>query len=147
MPSLREAVPGIELLLVGSHMPAEISALAARDIAPLGYVPSLDSVFERVRLTIAPLRFGAGLKGKVLDSLAAGLPCVMTSIAAEGVELPGELQSLIADDAATLAMRIATLCHDDAEYRRVVAAGRAHVAANYSSERIDDLLRQACTAE
>jgi GT2 family glycosyltransferase/glycosyltransferase involved in cell wall biosynthesis len=147
MPSLREAVPGIELLLVGSHMPAEISALAARDIVPLGYVPSLDSVFERVRLTIAPLRFGAGLKGKVLDSLAAGLPCVMTSIAAEGVELPGELQSLIADDAATLAMRIATLCHDDAEYRRVVAAGRAHVAANYSSERIDDLLRQACTAE
>jgi hypothetical protein len=67
MPLVRRQVPGIELLLVGSRMPIEVSSLAAKDIVPLGFVPSLDSVFERVRLTIAPLRFGAGLKGKVLE--------------------------------------------------------------------------------
>src|SRR5205814_1990102 len=83
MPSLRKELPGIELLLVGSHMPAEVSALAEKDIVPLGYVPSLDNVFDRVALTIAPLRYGAGLKGKVLESLAAGIPCVMTTVAAE----------------------------------------------------------------
>ena len=88
MPRLRKEVPGVELLLVGSHMPAEVSALAEKDIVPLGYVPSLDTVFERVRLTIAPLRYGAGLKGKVLESFAAGIPCVMTTIAAEGLDLP-----------------------------------------------------------
>jgi GT2 family glycosyltransferase/glycosyltransferase involved in cell wall biosynthesis len=84
MPQLRKEVPGIELLLVGSHMPAEVSALVEKDVVPLGYVPSLDSVFERMKLTIAPLRYGAGLKGKVLESFAAGIPCVMTTIAAEG---------------------------------------------------------------
>ena len=91
MPLVRPQVPGIELLLVGSQMPSEVSALAAKDIVPLGFVPSLDSVFERVRLTIAPLRYGAGLKGKVLESMAAGVPCVMTTVAAEGLDLPEEL--------------------------------------------------------
>jgi len=147
MPVLRGKVPGIELLLVGSHMPKEVSSLAAKDIVPLGYVPSLDSVFSRIRLTIAPLRYGAGLKGKVLESLAAGIPCVMTTVAAEGIDLPAELASLVADEPEALAQRIATLCRDRAKYRRIVEAGKAHVAANYSSERIDSLIREACGAE
>jgi O-antigen biosynthesis protein len=147
MPALRKQVPGIELLLVGSHMPAEISRLAATDIVPLGYVPSLDGVFERVRLTIAPLRFGAGLKGKVLESMAAGIPCVMTKVAAEGIDLPAELEGLVADEPAALAEIIATLCRDDARYQRAATACRAHIAANYSPERIDGLIRGACGLE
>ncbi len=147
MPVLRSKVPGIELLLVGSHMPKEVSSLAAKDIVPLGYVPSLDSVFSRIRLTIAPLRYCAGLKGKVLESLAAGIPCVMTTVAAEGIDLPAELASLVADEPELLSQQIATLCRDRAKYRRVVEAGKAHVAANYSPERIDALIREACGAE
>ena len=144
MPVLRKLVPGIELLLVGSHMPPELSSLAAADIVPLGYVPSLDDVFERVQLTMAPLRYGAGIKGKVLESFAAGIPCVMTSVAAEGIDLPSELKLLVADDAEGLAERVATLCHDKAKYHQVVNAGKAHVEANYSAGRIDALIRQAC---
>jgi GT2 family glycosyltransferase/glycosyltransferase involved in cell wall biosynthesis len=144
MPLLRKEVPGIEFLLVGSHMPVDVSSLAAKDVIPLGYVPSLDSVFERVRLTIAPLRYGAGLKGKVLESMAAGIPCVMTTVAAEGLDLPAGLRSLVADGPKALSKRIAKLCRDDAEYRRMVEGCKAHVAANYSSARIDSLLREAC---
>jgi len=144
MPTLRKSVPGIELLLVGSHMPAEVSALAGKDVVPLGYVPSLDGVFERVRLTLAPLRFGAGLKGKVLESMAAGIPCVMTSVAAEGIDLSDELKMLVADEPKALAERIAVLCRDNARYQRVAKACRAHISANYSPERIDALIRDAC---
>ena len=144
MPSLRKEVPGIELLLVGSHMTPEISALAEKDVVPLGYVPSLDNVFDRVRLTIAPLRFGAGLKGKVLESLSAGIPCVMTTVAAEGLDLPKALQSLVVDEPQEIAARVAKLCRDDTEYRRIVEAGKAYVSANYSAQRIDALLKQAC---
>jgi GT2 family glycosyltransferase/glycosyltransferase involved in cell wall biosynthesis len=147
MPGLRKEVPGIELLLVGSYMPPELTALAGKDVVPLGHVPSLDTVFDRVRLTIAPLRYGAGLKGKVLESLAAGVPCVMTTVAAEGLDLPKKLQVLVADEPAEIAARIAKLCQDDAEYRRIAEAGKAYVAATYSAERIDGLLRQACAAE
>jgi len=144
MPSLRKELPGIELLLVGSHMPAEVSALAEKDIVPLGYVPSLDNVFDRVALTIAPLRYGAGLKGKVLESLAAGIPCVMTTVAAEGLDLPKALQPLVVDEPQEIAARVAKLCRDKAEYRRIVDAGKAYVSANYSAQRIDGLLKQAC---
>jgi len=144
MPLLREQVPGVELLLVGSHMPQEVAALAATDIVPVGHVPSLGSVFARIRLTIAPLRYGAGLKGKVLDSMAAGIPCVMTTIAAEGLNLPAELQSLVVDEPRDFSERIATLCRDERQYRRIVAAAQAYIGANYSSQRIDLLIRQAC---
>jgi GT2 family glycosyltransferase/glycosyltransferase involved in cell wall biosynthesis len=147
MPLLRKRVPGIELLLVGSKMPVEVSALAAKDVVPLGHVPSLDSVFERVRLTIAPLRYGAGLKGKVLESFAAGVPCVMTGISAEGLELPADLEWLVADKPEVLADRIAALCRDDDRHRRIAKACRAHVAANYGPERIDTLIREACGVE
>src|SRR5438067_3933785 len=142
MPSLRKKVPGIELLLVGSQMTPEISALAEQDVVPLGYVPSLDNVFDRVRLTIAPLRYGAGLKGKVLESFAAGIPCVMTTVAAEGLDLPKALQSLVVDEPQEIAARVAKLCRDKAEYRRIVDAGKAYVSANYSAQRIDGLLKQ-----
>jgi len=111
---------------------------------PLGYVPSLDNVFDRVRLTIAPLRYGAGLKGKVLESLAAGIPCVMTTVAAEGLDLPKPLQSLVVDEPQEIAARVAKLCRDNAEYQRIVEAGKAYVSANYSAQRIDALLKQAC---
>jgi GT2 family glycosyltransferase/glycosyltransferase involved in cell wall biosynthesis len=144
MPRLRKEVPGIELLLVGSHMPTEVSALAEKDIVPLGYVPSLDTVFERVRLTIAPLRYGAGLKGKVLESFAAGIPCVMTTIAAEGLDLPKPMQPLVVDEPEEIAARVAKLCRDKAEYRRIVEACKAYMSANYSAQRIDALLKEAC---
>ena len=147
MPLVRLQVPGIELLLVGSRMPSEVSSLAAKDIVPLGFVPSLDSVFERVRLTIAPLRFGAGLKGKVLESMAAGVPCVMTPVAAEGLDLPEELAWLVGDEPDLLADRIAKLCRDDARYQRVVKACKEHIAANYAPERIDALIREACKSQ
>jgi glycosyltransferase involved in cell wall biosynthesis len=144
MPQLRKEVPGIELLLVGSHMPAEVSALVEKDVVPLGYVPSLDSVFERTVLTIAPLRYGAGLKGKVLESFAAGIPCVMTTIAAEGLDLPKAMQSLVVDEPEEIAARVAKLCRDKTEYRRIVDACKAYMSANYSAQRIDALIKEAC---
>jgi glycosyltransferase involved in cell wall biosynthesis len=147
MPLVRPQVPGIELLLVGSRMPSEVSSLAAKDIVPLGFVPSLDSVFERVRLTIAPLRFGAGLKGKVLESMAAGVPCVMTPVAAEGLDLPEELAWLVGDEPDLLADRIAELCRDEARYQRIAKACKEHIAANYAPERIDALIHEACGRE
>ena len=144
MPLVRQQVPGVVLLLVGSHMPAEVAALASKDVVPVGCVASLDNIFRRVRLTIAPLRYGAGLKGKVLDSMAAGIPCVMTTIAAEGLNLPAELQSLVADEPGGFTERIAALYGDEQHYRRTVEAAQAYVGANYSSRRIDLLIRQAC---
>ncbi len=57
-------------------------------LKPLGFVPVLADILHKLRCTIVPLRYGAGIKGKVLESFAHGLPCVMSEVAAEGLELP-----------------------------------------------------------
>jgi hypothetical protein len=66
-------------------------------------------VLNAVRLTVAPLRYGAGIKGKVLESFASGVPCVMTPIAAEGLPLPEDALPLVArnaDQFAELCLRL-----------------------------------------
>jgi len=88
MPRVRTIAPDIKLLLAGSEMPDDLGLAGRPGIEVLGWVPDLADVFNRVRLTTAPLRFGAGLKGKVLDSFAHGLPCVCSPVAVEGLDLP-----------------------------------------------------------
>ena len=107
----------------------------------LGPVPDIASLYDSVRLTCAPLAYGAGVKGKVLESLAAGLPCACTTIAAEGLDLPTELQALVADEPAALAALIRRL-HDDEDFNAsLVAAGRRFVAGYAADDAIDEAMR------
>jgi hypothetical protein len=69
---------------------------------------TLAEVFNRVRLTVAPLSYGAGVKGKVIESLAAGVPRVCTPAAAEGLTLPEPLRTC-ADGAEAIASTICDL--------------------------------------
>ena len=92
---------------------------------------------------VAPLRYGAGAKGKVLESFAAGLPCVMTSIAAEGLRLPASLRASIADEAAQLAERIVQLHADEAAASALAQAGSAYVAAQWNERAVVAALQAA----
>jgi glycosyltransferase involved in cell wall biosynthesis len=150
MPLMWANGQNIPCVLVGSDFPAVLRA--AVDAAPgpvqvLGQVPKLAAVWDRVRLSVAPLRFGAGLKGKVLDSLAAGIPCVCTPIAAEGADLPGEFADITGKDPQALAAIILRLRDDEAENARFAEAGLAWVGAHLSAERIDRALAAAVRAE
>lgn len=82
-----------------------------------GWVPDLSTEFRRTRVFLAPLRYGAGTKGKILDALSFGVPTVTTSIGAEGYPRYVKDALLIADDAAGLAAYTARLLSDDAEWR------------------------------
>jgi autotransporter passenger strand-loop-strand repeat protein len=133
MPLVWRSAPDLPCLLVGRGAPQR---LQRPGIEIVGHVDDLAQVFNRVRLTVAPLRYGAGIKGKVLASLAAGIPCVATPIASEGLDLP---ESLLARDADELAASILRLHAGDAPYRDAAIAGR-HAAQAYmagTSERLD----------
>jgi glycosyltransferase involved in cell wall biosynthesis len=112
MPLVWRRNPEISCLLAGSFMPDAIRKLAEPRVEILGAVDDLAEVFGRVRLTVAPLRYGAGVKGKVLNSLAAGIPCVMSPIAAEGIPFGDEFKTLIGKTAEELAILIVDF-HDD----------------------------------
>jgi hypothetical protein len=100
-------------------------------------------VFDRVRLTVAPLRFGAGVKDKVLDSLASGVPCVMTPVAAEGLALPPSLSALVGKDAGAIAGLIQLLHGDAAAHREAASAGRSLIREQYTEAAVLAALRPA----
>lgn len=127
MPHLRTLVPGIVFRIAGSHMPDRFHALAAPDVLLEGFVPDLDAYLDRNRVMVAPLRYGAGVKGKVLESLAHGLPCVATTMAAEGMGLTHAEDIALADEPRAIAEAIAWLYQDEAAWTRLRAQGLAFV--------------------
>src|SRR5205814_10715677 len=82
-PLVRAALPQIELDIIGDN-PAEIAAYASPDVRVRGYVPDVEPFWQARRVFVAPLRYGAGVKGKIGEALAHGLPVVTTTVGAEG---------------------------------------------------------------
>ena len=97
MPELRRALPGVKLHIYGSNAGESVLKLAADDVIVEGYVERVEDVYNRHRVFIAPLRSGAGLKGKVVGALAAGAPTVMTSLAAEGMGVSRGAEAIVVD--------------------------------------------------
>ena len=132
MPLVWQVDPAIECVLIGSGLPVAVRALERPGVRVLGHAPDLAAALRRVRLTVAPLRYGAGVKGKVLDSFAARTPCVMTAVAAEGLALTPALRALVSDDPAGVAALICRLHRDDAAHRAAVRAGAALLRKEHS---------------
>jgi GT2 family glycosyltransferase/glycosyltransferase involved in cell wall biosynthesis len=144
MPLVWTTAPWLKLYLVGRHTEdASVRALAGPRVGIRGQVSDLMAMLTEVRLTVAPLRFGAGLKGKVLDSLAAGLPCVMTPCAAEGADLPVALLETCAATAEELARLIVSLHEDAVRNQALSLEGQRMIADRYSEAAIDRQLAAA----
>jgi glycosyltransferase involved in cell wall biosynthesis len=136
MPLVWTEQPWIQLLIVGHGWTEERLPGHDKLIEIIGPVDDLEQVFDRVRLTVAPLRFGAGIKGKVLESFAAGIPCVMSPVAAEGLAPRWPLDELVGDDADALARTILRFHGDEAANRAATEAGLAMIAEEFSEQRV-----------
>ncbi|HEX8557382.1 MAG TPA: glycosyltransferase [Pyrinomonadaceae bacterium] len=132
LPLVREQLPGVELLVVGDGAPAALAACEAAGVRLLGYVPDIAPLFARCRVFVAPLRFGAGMKGKVGEALSYGLPVVTTTVGAEGMHLRDGEEALIADTAADFAAAVVRLYRDEALWSRLSSNSHAHVERHFS---------------
>lgn len=117
MPLLRSALPGVRFFAIGSKPPPELQELASEDVVITGYVEDLDPLLDRMRLAVAPLRFGAGIKGKIGTTMAVGLPTIGTTIAVEGMSLTDGQNTIVADDAASLATALTMLYRDPEKWQ------------------------------
>lgn len=143
MPAVWGIDPSIVCYLAGTDAPDRLRRLAGDRVQILGALPDLSELFDRVRLTVAPLAFGAGIKGKVLESLAAGAPCVCTPIAAEGLGFPPQLARFVGETAAELAEAMVALHSDEKLNQEIAAAGLDFINDFASELRVDTALAQA----
>ncbi|MEN5207887.1 glycosyltransferase [Stenotrophomonas terrae] len=147
LPLVQAQLPTVRMSLVGSNPRPEILAMASDSIDVTGYVSDevLEGWYRRARISVAPLRFGGGVKGKVLESLRHGLPCVTTSVGMQGL---GEAAAFmpVADDADGMAAHIVMLLQDDARWQQVSADSRGFIARHYSDDALRRILSKAIVA-
>lgn len=143
MPRIRQRDPKIQCYLVGSGFPSELAEMKSEGITVTGAVEDLSEIFNRVRLTIAPLSYGAGVKGKIMESLAAGIPCIHTEIAGEGMGLPQELDICRGDGVEALADAVRKLHRSSKLTLRCREAGLKYVENELSEQKLDDAMALA----
>ena len=120
--------PDASTTVVGSHASAEVHALGrASGIDVRGYVPDLQPIVDQSAVAIAPLRYGAGMKGKVTDALAAGMPLVTTSVGAQGLDLVNGRHAFVTDDPVAFADALVTLFDDPSRAGAIGLAGQRYV--------------------
>ncbi|HEU5012891.1 MAG TPA: glycosyltransferase family 4 protein, partial [Roseiflexaceae bacterium] len=135
-PLVRRARPSACLTLAGRAPTSEIQALAANDIHIPGTLDDLGPLYARSSVMVAPIFWGSGVRIKILDSLAAGLPLVTTAAAAEGINLIEGESALFAERPEDFAAAIVRLLDNDALRTRLSAAGRAVIERDYDWERV-----------
>ena len=133
-PLVRDKLDAVTLYIVGSNPTPEVRSVAAADVIVTGYVEDIGGYHRDCRVFVAPLRFGAGVKGKINLSMAHGLPVVATPGAAEGMELAHERDVLLADGEAALAAAIVRLYQDENLWRRLSENGLENVRRLYSRD-------------
>ena len=151
-PELRARLPGVRLRIAGSHQGPDIRRLAGDDIETLGFVKDLRPELDRARIAIAPLRWGAGFKGKVATAMAAGLPNVISPIAAEGMGLVDGETCLIAELGPDFVAAVTRLYNSPELWRSLSANGMRFAGARWSPEQaelrlIDMLAKGWCGAD
>lgn len=137
-PRVRRLAPDAEFHIIGSSPPPEIRALElpGNGVHVVGFVESLADWYRTMRVNVAPLRYGGGVKGKVISSLSVGLPTVATSMAVEGMGLTHGFDAMVADDPETFALHIAELCSSDTVWENMARASVATARRIYSVEAI-----------
>lgn len=134
LPLLLPKNPDIVFHAIGSNPPPEMADLASANLRIAGFVEDVSPVLWGARMMVAPLRYGAGLKGKIVTAMAHGLPVITTTIGAEGMGLTDGVDVIVADEPAEMAAAIERLNSDDTLWNSLSKAGLDYVARTTSRE-------------
>jgi GT2 family glycosyltransferase/glycosyltransferase involved in cell wall biosynthesis len=144
LPLVWKQIPSVMFRVIGPDPTPIIRQLASSRVEIMGFVPDVKPVFDRARVAVAPIRFGAGVKGKVNQSMSLGVPTVVTSIAAEGMYLSHEENAMIADEPAGFADAVVRLWTSRELWERVSRRGfeslKEHFSVEAAAKPIDELL-------
>ncbi len=141
-PSLAGDLADARFVVVGADPPQSIRSLASDRILVTGHVQHLEPWLERARISVAPLRYGAGVKGKINTAMSYGVPVVTTPVGAEGMELCHERDVLIASDASAFADEVRRLWSDQELWHKLVEGGLRSIERTFSFGAAETAIRR-----
>lgn len=134
-PIFHNEMPNIPFYIIGSNATDEIKIYDNQNgIKVLGFVPQIKPWLLKSRISVAPLRYGAGMKGKVVEAMAHGLPVVTTSIGAEGMRLNNMENVIISDNPKEFAAELINLYTDKKMWNIISSNSFKHVSANFCTD-------------
>lgn len=133
-PLLEEQISDEIIHIIGPEPPDWLQKLATDKLHITGYVPDVKPYFDHCKLSIAPLRYGAGVNGKVILSMSHGVPVVASSLAAEGIPLTEGEDILVADDPVAFSRAVADLYHNERLWNQLSKNGLKVINKYYSIE-------------
>lgn len=135
MPLVWDKLGNVPLYLLGSDPNQEVLQLASENVLVPGYLNDVSDYFFSSRIFVAPLRYGAGMKGKIGQSLEYGLPVVSTVIGTEGMDLTDGKNVLVADDHITFAEKIILLYQNQELWNKIRSESSLSIQ-RYSPENV-----------
>ncbi|HTE91323.1 MAG TPA: glycosyltransferase [Terriglobales bacterium] len=131
-PIVKERLRDAKFYIIGDKAPPEVVALGSENVIVTGLQSDVRPFFESVKLSVAPLRYGAGIKGKINQSMALGVPVVATSLAVEGMTLVDHEDILVADEPEDFAQAVVELYESEELWNRLSENGFKKTKENYS---------------
>jgi GT2 family glycosyltransferase/glycosyltransferase involved in cell wall biosynthesis len=135
-PLIEKELPDLKFHIIGSKAPKHIQALANSNdnIIYQGFIEDIEPVMDDIRIAVAPLRYGAGVKGKVNMSMSYGQPVVGTKVAVEGMFTVDEKDCLMAETSQEFAQQVIRLYQDEKLWNQISKGGLANVQNYFSFE-------------
>jgi glycosyltransferase involved in cell wall biosynthesis len=143
MPLVVESEPTFELHVVGECPPDSLMTRQAQNVMIHGWIPELTQKLRGMRLSVAPLRFGAGVKGKISQALSLGLPVVTTPIGAEGMNLQSGRNAMVCEEPRDFAAAVVRLLRDDDLWRLLSLNGITTAQCDYGLDTAREQIRKA----
>lgn len=147
-PLIRARLPRAQLHVYGAYTPPKATALhnPAQGFQVRGWAPDALQVISQARVALAPLRFGAGIKGKLLDAMICGTPSVTTPVGAEGMRCDGQWPGAVASSAVGLAEAAVALHEDDAHWHAAQARAQHCLSSGFAFDAHASSLTQRLVA-
>lgn len=138
-PRVKEKIPDVKLWIVGSNPPESVKALGSESVTVTGWVTDTKPYLDQSRISIAPLRYGAGMKGKVGEAMCHGLPVITTSSGSEGMSIVNGEHAIVVDRPDEWVGQIVRLYRDEELWKKLSANGQALMSKQYGS---DEMLKR-----
>jgi glycosyltransferase involved in cell wall biosynthesis len=134
-PLIKESLPESKVSIYGSYLSQQVLQMhkPSEGFYVQGFTDNLEETFTHARLNLAPLRFGAGIKGKLLDSMRFGTPSITTPIGVEGMADNLPWNGAVAENEADFAAKAVALYTDESKWKQAQQNGFEVLKANYDA--------------